>query len=166
MSKKVIIYGTSTGVTKDVASKIQKAIGEDIALIDIANAKVDDFTSADFLILGASTTGYGDLQDDWESFLPKLDSVDLSGKTVAIFGLGDSSSYSDTFANSMKPLYDAVVKAKAKVVGAVSTEGYTFDDSASVVDGNFVGLALDEDNEYDQTDERISAWVSDISKFF
>ena len=48
------------------------------------------------------------------------------------------------------------------MIGAVSTDGYTFDESTSVVDGKFVGLALDEDNESDKTDERIAAWVDEI----
>ena len=44
----------------------------------------------------------------------------------------------------------------------MSTDGYTFDDSESVVDGKFVGLALDEVNEDNKTDERIDAWVAEI----
>lgn len=31
------------------------------------------------------------------------------------------------------------------------------------VDGKFVGLALDEDNESDKTDTRIAEWVAEIS---
>ena len=44
----------------------------------------------------------------------------------------------------------------------VSTDGYTFDDSEAVVDGKFVGLALDDVNEDDKTDERIDAWIDSI----
>ena len=62
----------------------------------------------------------------------------------------------------MRAIYDAVEKAGAKVVGAVSTDGYTFDDSDSVIDGKFVGLALDETNEADKTDERIDAWLEEL----
>ena len=63
----------------------------------------------------------------------------------------------------MAGLYDAVKDSGAKIVGAVSTDGYTFDDSESVVNGKFVGLALDEENESDKTDERIDNWVKAIS---
>ena len=113
-------------------------------------------------MLGSSTWGAGDLQDDWYDGVSLLQGSDLSGKTVAIFGVGDSEGYSDTFCGSMRAIYDAVEKAGAKVVGAVSTDGYTFDDSDSVIDGKFVGLALDETNEADKTDERIDAWVEEI----
>jgi len=77
-----------------------------------------------------------------------------------VFGCGDSESYSDTFCGGMKELYDAAEAAGATMVGNnVSTDGYTFDDSESVVDGHFIGLALDDVNEDDKTEERINAWI-------
>ena len=83
----------------------------------------------------------------------------MSGKKVAVFGCGDSASYSDTFCSAMKELYDAAQEAGATLVGAVSTDGYEFDDSDAVVDGHFVGLALDDVNEDGKTEERIDAWI-------
>ena len=62
----------------------------------------------------------------------------------------------------MKELDDAAVEAGANVLPGVSTEGYTFDDSDAVVDGKFVGLALDEVNEDDKTEERVDAWLEAI----
>lgn len=163
MSKIAIVYGTSTGATKDIAEKIQKALGA-ADLYDIANLNLDQLKPYDLWILGASTTGYGDLQDDWDSILTKFAALDFSGKKVALFGLGDSSSYSDTFVNGMAQIYNAI-QEKAEIVGAVSTDGYTYDDSEAVVDGKFVGLAIDEDNEYDQTDSRIAAWVNNLKQY-
>lgn len=163
MSKIAIVYGTSTGVTESVAKKIEKELGKG-DIYDVAKVSVDKLKDYDFLILGASTTGYGDLQDDWDSFLPKFAKMDFTGKKVALFGLGDSSSYSDTFANGMAQIYKEI-KDKVEIVGAVSTDGYEYDDSESIVDGNFIGLALDEDNEFDQTDSRISSWITDLKKY-
>ena len=91
-----------------------------------------------------------------------IKSSDLTGKTVAVFGCGDSCGFSTTFCEAMKTLYDAAKASGANMIGAVSVDGYTYDDSAAVVDGEFVGLALDEDNESDKTDSRISAWVEAI----
>lgn len=164
MNKIAIVYGTSTGVTESVANKIKKAIGEG-DVYDIARLSADQLKPYDFLILGASTTGYGDLQNDWETFLPQLLGLDLAEKKVALFGLGDSSSYSDTFTNGMAELYNAL-KDKVEILGSVSTDGYTYDDSESVIDGRFVGLALDEDNEFDQTDSRIADWVKNLKQYF
>ncbi len=163
MSKIAIIYGSSTGATEAVAEKIQ-ALFDDAALFNAESVSIDDLAPFDFLILGASTTGVGDLQDDWESFLPKFEKMNFAGKKVAIFGLGDSASFSTSFAGGMYILYKAL-KGKVEIVGSVSTDGYTFDDSEAIVDGKFVGLALDEDNEYNETESRINNWAKDLKKY-
>ena len=62
----------------------------------------------------------------------------------------------------MGEIYDALKDSGAEFVGRVSTDGYTFDDSAAVVDGRFIGLALDDVNEPDKTDDRIAAWTESI----
>ena len=62
----------------------------------------------------------------------------------------------------MAELYNVAKNVGACVIGRVATNGYTFDESEAVVDGKFVGLALDEVNEDDKTDERINAWVAEI----
>ena len=125
---------------------------------------MDDSVIADNdnLILGTSTWGAGEMQDDWYDGIKVIKNADLSGKTVALFGCGDSESYPDTFVGGMAEIYNAVKKAGANVIGAVATDGYTFDESESVVDNKFVGLALDEVNEDGKTDERIDAWVAEI----
>ncbi len=122
----------------------------------------DTIASHEVLILGTSTWGAGELQDDWYDGVETLKAADLSGKTVALFGCGDSSSYCDTFCDGIGIIYEAVKGAGATVVGSVSIDGYSFDESVAVVDGVFVGLALDNDNEDDKTEERIDAWIESI----
>ena len=164
MAKVAIVYGSSTGATESVAERISEAIGgADVYNVDGLN--FDDLSDYDFLILGASTTGIGDLQDDWDVALPKLSKFDFSNKKVALFGLGDSASFSDSFASAMHVLYKEI-KGKAEIVGAVSTDGYAFDNSDAVINDKFVGLALDEDNEYNDTDSRIAAWAEDLKQYF
>lgn len=163
MSKIAIVYGSSTGATESVAEKLQASFG-DAQLFNAADVSIEDLKPFDFLIFGASTTGVGDLQDDWEGLLPKVEKMDFTGKTVALFSLGDSASFSTSFAGAMYYIYKAL-KGKVNIVGEVSTDGYNFDESDAVIDGKFVGLALDEDNEYDQTDSRIKAWVEELKKY-
>jgi len=135
MEKVGIFFGSSSGNTEDIANKIQEFIGESNAEIHNADsADADDISKYSNLILGSSTWGAGDLQDDFESFVDVIKEVDLTGKKIAIFGLGDSASYADTFANSISHIYEAV-KDKAEVIGEVSVEGYDFEESDSVVDG-------------------------------
>lgn len=162
-TKAAIVYGSSTGVTKSVAEKLQTLVpGAD--LFDVADVNIDDLKKYDFYFFGTATSGVGDLQDDWDTILPKIKSFDFTGKKVALFALGDSASFSTSFASAMYWLYDAL-KGKAEIVGAVSTDGYTFDESDAVVDAKFVGLALDEDNEYDLTDERLKNWLEELKPY-
>lgn len=161
MKKTVIIFGTSTGTCEELAGKVGARLGVD-NIINVTDLNESVINDNDNLILGTSTWGAGELQDDWYDGIRVLKSTSLSGKTVAIFGCGDSESYPDTFVGGMAELYNAAKEAGANIIGAVSTDGYTFDDSESVVDGKFVGLALDEVNEDDKTDARIDAWVAEI----
>ena len=157
MSKTIVVYGSTTGTCESIAQTIGDQLGAEV--INVSDLTANQLAEADNIVLGTSTWGAGELQDDWYDGINVVKSANLSGKRVALFGCGDSASYSDTFCGGMKELYDAAVAAGATVVGAVPTDGYTFDDSDAVVDGQFVGLALDDVNEDDKTSERISAWL-------
>ena len=161
MKKTVIIYGSTTGNAASAAETIAAKLGN-CDIKDVSTATKDDLENYDNLILGSSTWGDGDLQDDWYSFLPNLKSANLAGKTVAVFGVGDQYSYSTTYVNSMGELYDTAKAAGAKIVGETSTEGYSFDSSTAVRNDKFVGLALDYDNQSDLSDSRIDSWVNQI----
>lgn len=161
MSKTIVIYGSSTGTCEAIAEKIGSRLGAEV--LNVQDLTADVVAANDNLILGTSTWGAGELQDDWYDGINVLKSADLSGKTIALFGCGDCESYGDTFVGGVGELYDAIKSSGAKIVGAVSTDGYTFDDSAAVVDGQFVGLPLDDVNEDGKTDGRIDAWLSQIS---
>ncbi|HEY9544344.1 flavodoxin FldA [Prevotella sp.] len=163
MNKTCIIYGSSTGTCEDLASRIANKLGVDAAdVLGAADITSDQLANYQNLILGTSTWGAGELQDDWYDGVGVIKNTDLTGKVVAIFGCGDSESYSDTFCGGMAELYNAAKESGAKVVGEVSTEGYTYDDSEAVVDGKFMGLALDEVNEDDKSNDRIAAWIEQI----
>lgn len=76
-----------------------------------------------------------------------------------MFGCGDSESYGDTFCDGMGILYEDLKGSGCRFIGAVPDAGYTYGSSVSVIDGNFVGLAIDEMNESDKTEERVSSWT-------
>lgn len=106
--------------------------------------------------------GGGRTPGRWYDGLKLLQGANLSGKTIAIFGCGDCESYGDTFVSAMGELYNGLKGSGAAFIGRVPTAGYNFSDSEAVVDGEFVGLALDDVNEEDKTDERIDAWIESI----
>ncbi len=161
MGKTGIFYGSTEGNTENVALKIKDLLG-DVDVINVANASADDLAKYDNILFGASTWDIGELQEDWESFIEVLDDVDFNGKKVAFFGTGDADGYPDTFVDAIGIIYERIKDKGAKFIGAVETEDYTFDDSKALVDGKFIGLPIDEDNEPDKTDERIQKWVDSI----
>jgi len=163
MGKTAIIYGSTTGTTEDIAgriaSKLNIAQGD---IYEISKVTADTVAGYDTLLLGSSTWGSGDLQDDWYDGIETPKGADLAGKKIALFGCGDSSSYSDTFCSALGTIYNDLKDSGATFVGSVDPSDYTFDGSDAVVDGQFVGLPIDEVNESDKTDERISNWVASL----
>ncbi|MFV0545849.1 MAG: flavodoxin FldA [Bacteroides sp.] len=162
MKKIGIFYGSNSGNTQAVAEQIAENL--DIAkeeIHDIANTGMDKMSHYDYLLLGSSTWGFGDIQDDWD--LLELERLNLSGKKVALFGTGDSSSYSETFCDALGQLAEAIEKTGALLVGnKVNSSDYSFDSSVSEKDGFFCGLAIDEDNEPEKTNARIAEWTKQL----
>ena len=161
MNATIVVYGSSTGTCEAIAEKIAQKLG--CEAIDVQNLTADVVNNNQNLILGTSTWGAGELQDDWYDGLKVLQGADLTGKTIALFGCGDCESYGDTFVGGIGELFNALKTSGATFVGAVDIDGYTFGDSEAVVDGKFVGLPLDDVNEDDKTDTRIDAWIAAIS---
>ena len=146
-----------------MANQIAEKLGvssTDVHSVDKMTA--DKIKEYEVLVLGTSTWGDGELQDDWNDAVETLKKMDLSGKTVALFGCGDSESYSDTFCDGMGILYEDLKDSQCKFIGFVPDTDYTYNSSVSAVDGHFVGLAIDDVNEGDKTDERVSAWTDEI----
>lgn len=163
MKKTGIYYGSSTGTTKDVAGRIGKILGiaeEDIH--DVAKSSPDSVADYDVLIMGTSTWGVGDLQDDWYDFADGVQALDLHGKKIALFGCGDET-MSETFCGAVGELYDRFQQTGAEFIGAYDTDGYTFTKSAAVrgKDGKAVGLLLDEVNHPEMTDFRLRSWIGE-----
>lgn len=163
-----LIYGTQTGTTDDIAERIQQALPELLEEVKcVFRVNSQDFSDSDFLVLGGSTWGDGELTDDWADFYPQLDSIDFTGKTVALFGLGDQYGYGYNFVSAMKLLYDKVKERGASVIGdQVPQDGFDYDHTESVVDGNFIGLVIDEVNQPELTNERIESWANLVKSQF
>jgi len=157
-----LFYGSSTGNTEDVANQIVKSLDNNITTIDVANGACQDIQNYDKLIFGISTWGEGDLQDDWDDIWDDFCNIDFSGKTVALFGLGDQESYADEFVDALGTLYEQVKNAGATIVGFTSSDGYEHEASKAELDGEFVGLVVDVDNQDDLTQERIQIWTNSI----
>ena len=161
MKNTVVLYGTDSGSTGKVAKLIAGKLGG-CDVFDVSRFSASNIEKYENLIIGCPTLGVGELQDDWDVFLPEMKSQNLSGKTIAIFGLGDSDCYNDSFVDAIGILYNELKDSGASIVGEVETAGYNFSGSTGVIDGKFVGLPIDEDNESEKTEERIIDWIENI----
>ena len=162
-----IFYGSTTGNTEKVAEMIRDGFGEDKA--DIYNVDIvekEDVQKYKYLVFGVSTWGVSNLQDDFEDFLGILEQVDFKGKMVALFGLGDQSTYGDTFVDAMGILYEDLKKMKVNLVGSIPKSGYSFTGSMAYIKGKLVGLAIDEEFESHLTSKSVKDWVEVLNKEF
>ncbi|MDD5266696.1 MAG: flavodoxin [Methylococcales bacterium] len=174
MAKVGIFFGTDTGNTRRVAKDIATVLGQAVAAkpVNIRTANVTDLLAYDTLILGTPTYGEGLLPglstgnatESWEEFLPTMAGQDFSGKKVAIYGLGNQKSYPTEFIDAVFYLYEQFKECGATIIGEWATEGYNFKNSKAVVDGSFVGLALDQENQKDLTPDRLDAWLKILAK--
>jgi flavodoxin I len=160
MKKTGIFYGSSTGNTENIALAIAKKLNADV--FNVSSKPIQAVNECQNLILGTSTWGLGDLQDDWDCFLSEFAKADLTRKTIAIFGLGDSNSYPDTFVKGMGIIYEAIKDKGCKIIGQVEAKQYNYDSSKAIYDGKFAGLPLDEDNESNLTNSRLDKWIEEL----
>lgn len=166
MEKIGIFYGSNTGKTAAVAEEIEFNLKKDnYEVINVADGieTMKDFKN---LILLTPTYGVGEVQEDWANVMPQFEKIDFTGKRVAVAGLGNQFAFGESFVGGMRVLYDAVVKSGGEVIGFTSNEGYHYEESEAVIDNQFVGLAIDENNQDDETPERVMDWVAELKKKF
>lgn len=166
MAKIGLYFDTDTGNTRKVAKMIRKLFAEDeVELMNISKVQPADFEKFSAYIVGTPTLGEGELPETLAEFLPSLDGMDLSGKTFALFGLGDQEAYSHEFVDGLGLLYEKLDSLGGQFIGQWPAEGYDFKFSRAVVDEDeFVGLVIDQDNQSDLTTERVESWVAAIKQ--
>lgn len=166
MAKIGLFVGTAGGTSMKIADALIDAF--DIQEDDVINME-DDFDDVeeqlldyDVLFLGSSTWGQGDLHFSWVDPVLEIedDKIDFSGKTVAYFGAGDSKKHGEHFCSALGKLHKTFSAAGAKSIGFIPKDDYTYEFSLAEIDDKFCGLAIDEHNESQKTNERIERWVT------
>jgi flavodoxin II len=163
-----IFYGSTTCYTEMASEKIQQQLqnllGQKVDLFDIKDTALTKSHNYDVILYGISTWDFGELQEDWESSWNDIASLNLSNKTVGLFGLGDQLGYADWFQDALGMLHDAVIMQGCELIGYWPNQEYDFVASKGLTEDKeyFVGLSLDDENQYDMTDERIKVWCEQI----
>lgn len=168
-----IFYGSTTCYTEMASEKIQselsslinaQSIQAEVSMFDIKEHALEKSTHYDLVLYGISTWDFGELQEDWESTWDDIKALELAGKTVAVFGLGDQLGYADWFQDALGMLHDELILLDCDIIGYWPNQGYEFTASKALTEDAsfFVGLSLDDENQYDQTEQRIQQWCTQI----
>jgi len=160
-----LFYGSTTCYTEIAAEKIQAQFDNDIVeLFNLKDTPLAHSHDFDILIYGISTWDYGELQEDWESHWQEISELNLEGKIIALYGMGDQIGYTEWFQDALGMLHQQVVAQGGYLIGYWPNQGYDFAASKALTEDNsqFVGLSIDEDNQYNLTDDRIESWVKQL----
>lgn len=167
MKKVALIYSYNSTKTAKIAEKIIKEWADE-SLVPVNAENIDEktFMSFDQLILGVPTWFDGELPNYWDEFVPAIDDLDLKGKSIAIYGLGDQVNYSENFLDALGIMAALLESRGAILFGFTSSDGYTFENSRAIRENKFVGLAIDFENQHQFTDSRIKNWVRQLKEEF
>ncbi|HLN74329.1 MAG: flavodoxin [Methylococcaceae bacterium] len=168
MSKTGIFYSFNSKKTAKAAEKIIQEFGEDFKVVPVNAEELTEevFLSFDNLIMGVPTWFDGELPNYWDEFVPAMEDLNLKKKTIAIFGLGNQVEYPENFGDAVGIMASLVKSRGAKVIGHTSIDGYNYESSKAEVDGEFVGLLLDQETQPRLSKERISKWVENLKTQF
>ncbi|KAA0874729.1 flavodoxin [Nitrincola tapanii] len=163
-----IFYASTTGHTEEIAHRIAQFLGRSASLHDIAREGVAALPQYRYLILGIPTWDFGQKQENWAEHWAELEVMDFHQVKVVLFGLGDQIGYGEWFVDALADLADLLQVRGAELLVPWSVEGYSFEASRALTeDGqHFVGLALDQDCQAAETDERLHTWLSRVCHAF
>ena len=170
MKKTLLLFWGKGGNVERAAKKLHSLFDPaEIDIFDLASYDISTIGNYDLIILGASTIGaevWMDVKDDneWSRFFRAVEKVNLSGKFVAFFGLGDQVLYPDHFVDALGIFRMEMKDTNATLIGEWPIEGYQFTDSDGYDGKMFFGLALDEDRQADLTLERAGKWIGQLKK--
>jgi flavodoxin I len=171
LAKVGIFFGTSTGSTGAVADMIKEELGDDadgpFDIETLEGSVQENFGKYPALIVGTPTWNTGaDTERSgtgWdEIYYSSMQELNLKGKKVAVFGLGDQESYSENYADATGELHDVFQNLGCQMMGYTSQEGYEHDDSKAIRGDKFCGLLCDMVNQEELSEERVRNWVAQL----
>ena len=167
MKPTAIIYSFNTKKTAKIAEKIKEAFNDEkVEMVNAEDITEDQFQSYEQIIMGVPTWFDGELPNYWDEFVPALEEMDLKGKKIALFGLGDQEGYPENYLDGVGIMADLLEERGAELVGFTSVEGYSFERSRAQRGEKFAGLAIDYENQGSMNNERVAAWVEKLRSSF
>ena len=162
---------TTAAVAKDVVALLEDR-DVDAELVNVRESQ--DFAQHDALILGMPSYKWGDDPNELPSALdfdtlspPPDDAFDLMGKKVALFGTGDRESYLQYYVEGLARVWRLLDQRGATLVGRVDVDDVGFEGSSrAIVNGKFVGLPVDDNDDPKEKEAALRAWVERVVEEF
>ncbi len=167
MKKTAIIYSFNTVKSGKIAKLIHHAFEDDkVKMVNAEDIDAKKFLSYDNLILGVPTWFDGELPNYWDEFVPEIEEMNLQGKIIALFGLGDQKNYPENFVDGIGIIGSLLEERGAKLAGFTSVSGYDFESSLAQRGDEFMGLAIDYENQGSKNKDRVKRWVEQLINEF
>ena len=163
-----MFWGSSTEMTSLASELVQEKIqvyGHQVDSFDVRDG-LDQLGNYKNIIIGCPTWNVGELQDDWDMLFEDYKKFNFEGVIGAFFGVGDQYGYSCNYLDAVGLLARPFIEKGGKLIGKWSIEGYEFDESVAQEGDEFLGLALDYDNQDELSEERITKWTDSIQSEF
>lgn len=162
MGKTGIFYATKSGTTEMFAKKIAEQLGADIHnMKDTEVSRIAEYSNVIFM---ASSYFFGALAEDWGGKVKLLHTVDFSGKTVAVVGVGSQERHPDSFCSGAADFFDKLRFSGARFVGSVDAAAYKFTFSRLQKGQKMRGLCLDKGDS--NAEKQLAAWVEQVKPLF
>ena len=169
MAKIGMFWGSTTEMTSLASEQIQAEMqnfGHEIDSFDIGSSGLEPIPEYSNVIIGCPTWNIGELQDHWDMLYDDFKELKFDEVIGAFFGVGDQIGYSCNYLDAVGLLARPFMENGGKLVGRWSTEGYDFEESVALEGNEFLGLALDYDNQDMESEERIKKWTAIIQSEF
>lgn len=117
MSRAIIVYGSTMGNTEELANHVAELLEDkyDLSLKEVSTVDAEELKEYELILLGSSTWGAGELQDDFIDLYEELVDIDLSNNKAAVFGPGDRA-YGDMFCQAVDTLEERLEDLGAEIV--------------------------------------------------
>ena len=159
-----MFWGSSSQMTAMASEGIKselELLNHEVDSYDVRDG-IESLSSYKNVIICSPTWNVGELQDDRDMLFDDFQKISFNNVTGAFFGSGDQFGYSCIYLDALGILARKFIENGGDLIGKWSTDGYEFDESIALQDGDFLGLALDYDNQSSLSEERIKKWVNMI----
>lgn len=119
MKRILILYASSTGNTEEIACLLEESLDREKFEVVLKNLEMEEMDANELLeydgiLFGTYTYDDGDLPFETEVFSDRLETLDLSGKVIGLFGSGDTA-YS-LFCQAVDEMKEAFRQTRADII--------------------------------------------------